>query len=94
MLWVAFCRVDREVCVEAQPLFHAPSAQQSNFSGQSATWVTVINKRVADGCNFTDILQNVSYCVPHYSKSLRGNKEEKKEEKPENIKRKQKLNQF
>jgi len=44
------------LCREAQPLFNATSAQQSNFSGQSATWATVINKRVADGSNFTDIL--------------------------------------
>jgi hypothetical protein len=55
------------LCKEAQPLFNVTSAQKSNFSGQSATWATVINKRVADGCNFTDILQNVSYSVPHYS---------------------------
>jgi hypothetical protein len=55
------------LCKEAQPLFNATSAQQSNFSGQSATWATVINKRVADGCNFTDILPNVSYSVPHDS---------------------------
>jgi len=56
-----------DLCEVTHPFFNATSAQKSNFSGHSATWATVINRRVADGCNFTDILQNVSNSVPHYS---------------------------
>jgi len=78
------------LCKEAQPLFNATSAQQSNFSGHCATCATVINKRVADGCNFTDILQSVSYSVPHYSiiTSWKQRREEKEETREHKVKTK------
>ena len=82
------------LCEEPQPLFKATAVQESNFSGQSATWTTVIKKRVADVCNFTDILRNAPYSVPHFSILTSWKQTRKEKEKRENIKRKQKLTQF
>jgi hypothetical protein len=80
------------LCKEAQPLFNATAAHASDFSGQSATWATVINKRAADGCNSTDVLKILLSTFHTTGYLLRGNKEATEKRKKKNIKKKGKVN--
>jgi hypothetical protein len=48
------------VCKEGNPVFHATSAEASNFTGQNTTWVTVINKCVRHGRKVPYFLQKLS----------------------------------